>query len=104
METSIFMQALGTSPEIRVLDLLITGRDTDYSISDICESAEVSWGTIHKVLPKLVKTGLIKQTRVIGRAKLFQINQDNFISKALIKLFDELILKSSEQELVVKAI
>ena len=42
-ETTIFREALGDSPVIRVLDFLIEGRGLDYSLTDIAENANIGW-------------------------------------------------------------
>ncbi len=76
-EQTLFTDVLGDYPITRVLDYLITGKNFDYSLSDISEGACVSWSTIHEIIPALEKKGLIKKTREIGRAKLYKINTEN---------------------------
>jgi len=96
-EETFFTQAFGNNPTVRVLDLLIAGRGLDYSITDIAEGAEVGWTTIHEILPRLLETGLIKHTRCIGRAKLYQLNKENVIAEQLVKLYDLMIAPSVEK-------
>jgi hypothetical protein len=40
-EKTLFIKFLGDSPKIRVLDMLITGRELEYCISDIAEQAGI---------------------------------------------------------------
>ena len=91
MET-LFRQALGDSPKIRVLEFLIEGRELDYSISDIAEGAEIGRTTLFRIFDDLVKTGIVIQTRQIGNAKLFRLNKNNLFVKKMIELFDEIIV------------
>ena len=91
MET-LFRQALGDSPKIRVLEFLIEGRELDYSISDIAEGAEIGRTTLFRIFDDLVKSGIVVPTRQIGNAKLFRINRSNLFVKKMIELFDEIIM------------
>ena len=95
-EETLFTKALGNSPTTRVLDLLILGRQWDYSLSNIEEGAGVGWTTLHEIIPRLMDVGMIKHTRCIGRAKLYQINEENVYAKMLVGFFDTLALDSIE--------
>lgn len=101
-ETTIFKEALGDSPVIRVLDFLIEGRGLDYSLSDIAENSNIGWTTLHRIWDKLLKLDIVKPTREIGRAKLFKLNEENRAVKELIKLYDTLLYQESEKYLSKK--
>ena len=90
-ETTIFREALGDSPVIRVLDFLIEGRGLDYSLTDIAENANIGWTTLHRIWDNLEKLNLITPTRKIGRAKLYKLNEENPAVERLIKLYDTLL-------------
>lgn len=92
-EKSIFLDVVGNSPVMRVLQYLIEGRDFDYTLTDLTK-AGVSWGTLHAIFPKLIKYRLVVRTRTIGRAKLYKINKDNPIAKKFIDLYDTLIIEA----------
>jgi len=91
MET-LFREALGDTPKLRVLEFLIEGRELDYSISDIAEGAEIGRTTLFRIWDDLIKAEIIKPTRVIGNAKLYQLNTDNLLVQKMIELFDEIIM------------
>ena len=91
MET-LFRQALGDTPKIRVLEFLIEGRELDYSISDIAEGAEIGRTTLFRAFDDLVRAGVIVPTRQIGNAKLFKLNTKNPFVRKMIELFDEVIM------------
>lgn len=95
----VFREAFEDSPAIRVLDFLIEGRGLDYSLSDIAENANVGWTTLHRIWDKLVRLEIIKQTREIGRAKLFKLNEANPTVKELIRLYDTLLYQETEKHL-----
>lgn len=96
-ESTVFTDTLGNSPVIRVLECLIINRDLDCCLTDIAEEAQVSWTTLHRIWGGLVQQRMVKQTRVIGRAKLFIINKENPVVKHLIKLFDTLLYQETEK-------
>ena len=94
---TIFREALGNSPVIRVLDFLIEGRGLDYSLSDIAENSNIGWTTLHRIWGKLLKLKMVKPTREIGRAKLFKLNEENPAVKELMRVYDTLLYQESER-------
>ena len=98
--TTIFREALGDSPVIRVLDFLIEGRSLDYSLTDIAENSNIGWTTLHRIWDKLLKLEIVIPTREIGRAKLFRLNENNKAVKELIRLYDILLYQETEKHFV----
>ena len=94
METkSLFIEFMGDSPTIRVLDYLLTERDLDFSITDMAKNAGIGRTTLYRIWNDLIKNKIIVPTRVIGKAKLYKLNKDNFVIKKLIEIDDKLILE-----------
>ena len=75
---------------MRLLQYLIEGRDVDYTLTDML-NANVSWGTLHHIVPLMLECGLLVQTRKIGRATLYKINQKNEVAQQFIVLYDKLL-------------
>ena len=92
MET-LFRQALGDTPKIRVLEFFIEGRELDYSLSDIVEGAEIGRTTLFRIFDDLLGAGILVPTRVIGNAKLYKLNMENVFVQKMIDVFDEVVLK-----------
>ena len=105
-EISLFLDYVGDNPRMRLLQYLIEGRDFDYTLTDML-NAGVSWGTLNYLIPKFVELGMVVQTRKIGRATLYKINQNNFVVQNLIKLYDSLLLnelnKRSKNKITIHA-
>jgi predicted transcriptional regulator len=97
MEDSIFLDVVGYSSVMRVLQFLIEGRHFDYTLTDLAENAGVSWGTLHSIFPKLIKYGVVKKVREIGRAKLYKINTENKIAQQLVNLYDSISIFNLEK-------
>jgi len=92
-----FLEFLGENPNTRLLEFLITGREFDYSLTDLAENAGIGWSTLHRVLPRLEKQKIVVKTREIGRAKLYKLNQQNEEVKKLIEIYDGILKKQLEQ-------
>jgi len=101
-ETTIFREALGDTPVIRVIEFLIEGRELDYSLTDIAENSNIGWTTLHRIWDNLLKFEIVKPTRIIGRAKLFKLNENNLSVKHLISVYDTLLFQATENHLSEK--
>jgi len=83
---SIFLQVVGDTPKLRILDFLLTFQKFDYSLTEIARNARVSYSNLMLFWPEFVKTGIVEQTRVVGKAKMFKLNEKNPISQELSRL------------------
>lgn len=100
MEKSVFLDVVGDTPTMRLLQFFIEGRKFDYTLTDIAKNSGVSWATLYTALPKLLKYEIIKIVRILGRVKLYKINEDNRIAEYFIQLYNYLIsstLKKNEK-------
>ncbi len=98
-DQTAFAEVFGNSPLIRVLDFLLTYREFDYSLSDIAKESGVGWNTLHSFFFKLVERGIIRETRQVGRAKLYKLNTENPITKKLIEVDNAITNKVVDEEL-----
>ena len=85
-EKSIFLQVFGSSPKMKILDFLLTWQGFDYSLTEVAEKTNVSYPIVANVIEDFLKIGLIKETRKIGKSKLFKLNEENELAKKLLKL------------------
>lgn len=90
---SLFIELLGDSPSIKVLDYLLTERELDFSISDMARNAGIGRATLYRIWNQLIKNELIIPTRTIGKSKLYKLNVENPKIKKLIEIDDMLILE-----------
>ncbi len=95
METrSLFIDFMGDSPTIRVMDYLLTEREIDFSITDIAENAGIGRATLYRIWDSLIKNRIIIHTRDIGKARLFKLNIENSKIKKLIEIYDMLVIEN----------
>ena len=90
---SLFIEFMGDSPMIRVLDYLLTERELDFSITDMAENAGIGRATLYRIWEGLTKNEIIRHTRDVGKAKLFQLNTSNAKIRKLIEIYDMLTLE-----------
>ena len=104
----MLLEVIGDTVENRIIDFLIEGIKLDYTKKEIADNCDISRPTLYKVFPKLIKEGVAKPTKKIGRIQLYSLNTENDKVKALLKLDGFLIKKSFEeveqkQKVAVKA-
>ena len=103
-DQSVFIEFMGDTPAIRLLDFLITGRDFDYTLTDLAMKAGMSWSTLHRIFPKFVSNNIVIEVREVGRAKLYKLNTNNLFVQKLVDLYDLLLSqelkRSVEREMV----
>jgi len=100
MEESFFLQYLGDNPKIRVLDFLMDNFALDFSLPQVAEGSNVAYTTLIDLLPILLKQKIIMETRKIGKSRLFKINLDNPIVKALFAIDIKLSEAAIQKEVI----
>ena len=86
-EETLFQRVLGTkSPFLRILDFLMDNKAYDYTKVDIAKGAGISRRALSSAWESLEKNGLAKETRKVGRAKMYKIDLRNPVVKKLIEL------------------
>ncbi|MBI2449217.1 hypothetical protein HYV49_02885 [Candidatus Pacearchaeota archaeon] len=96
---SFFLQYLGDNPKVRVIDFLMDNFALDFSLPQIAEGSDVAYTTLISILTILLRQNIMVETRKIGKSKLFKINLDNPVVKALFAID----LKLSEAAIQTKA-
>ena len=107
MEKSSFVLVFGNSPFVRVLDFFLNYDSFDYSIAYISQETQTKWETTSNILGVLLKKGIIKKTRKLGKAQLYILDKENPLTKLLteidMKISDFFVKKElGRQEIVVK--
>src|SRR3989344_9085316 len=103
METkTAFLQIFGESPMLKVLDFLIVNEDFDYSMTDIASHSGVGYSTLKLFWKKLEDSKIVKQTRVVGKAKMYRLNFDNPVIKKFRDFYWETTKQSVHGEIKEK--
>ena len=76
-------EVFGNGPEVRVLDFLMDHVGYDYTITVVARETGVSRPTLYKMWENFIQLGLIKKTRRIGNAQLYELDDENPIVKKM---------------------
>ncbi len=85
MTNSLFIQYLGDSPQLRIIDFFLDNR-SDYSKKEIIENVGISKTTFYKIWPILEKFEIFVPTRKFGNVQLYSLNKKSIIVKQFTSL------------------
>jgi len=78
MVKSNFVKVFGDTPTNRLWEFLIDSRGIfDYSMTDICNATGIAWNTLKEIFPSFIKNSIVTETRNIGRATMYKLNDSN---------------------------
>lgn len=103
-EKSLFIEFMGDSPTVRVLDFLLTERDLDFSITDFARNAGIGRATLYRMWGDLVRHKIIIPTRIIGKSQLYRLNVANPKIKKLMEFDDMLVTDDMKKRPLKKRI
>lgn len=101
MDDSPFIEFFGNYPRMRVLDFLLANNSSEYSKTELARCAGISFNSLETFWNGLLTQGVIRETRKIGNARLYGLNQENPLVADLM-LFDKKLLFFHLQELEEK--
>jgi hypothetical protein len=76
-EKSFFIEYFGDLPRLRIIDFLIDNLVYDYSLVEIARGAGVAYTTLIDIFPDLIKKEIVKETRQVGKSKMYRLNREN---------------------------
>lgn len=83
-EKSFFIEYFGDLPRIRIIDFLIDNLPYDFSLVEIAKGAGVAYTTLIDIFPDLIKKDMVKQTRKVGKSRMYQLNKANPAVKVIL--------------------
>lgn len=93
---STFLRSFGDTPQLRVLDFLVHNYFFDYPLTEIARESNVGYSSLQMIFPQMLKMGILKRTRRVGKSDYFQADKDNPFFKRMILLNLDLIGKTIE--------
>ena len=96
---SIFLEYLGDTPQLRVIDFLIDNHFFDFPLTEIARGANVSYNSLTSFFHQWVERKVIIKTRKIGKSDYYKLNLENSFIKNIIKLDWSLTKKSALPEI-----
>jgi len=83
---SILLTLFGSSPQTRLLDLFIDNPLFEFTRSEMMEALGMAKVTLSGALPGLKATGVLVETRKVGKASLYRLNGDSEVVMSLRQL------------------
>lgn len=83
---SFFLEHLGDTPKLRVLDFLIENHFFDFPMTEIARESNVSYNSIIVFFNNFIKSEIIVKTRKVGKSDYYKLNLENPFVKRLIQL------------------
>jgi len=93
---SILLKLMGRTPELRLIDFFMDNPLNDYTRTEIREALSMTKRTLSEKLPTLEALGLVRVTRKIGKAKLYQIDLENPTVRSLVEIERALSLQIAQ--------
>lgn len=84
-DKSIFLELLGDTTELRIIDFLLDNVFTPVYKNEIIERTGLSRNSFFRYWNKLESYKIVKPIKQVGRATLYQLNRDNEFVKWLVK-------------------
>ena len=97
-DRSIFLEVLGDTTELRIIDFLLDNIFTPVYKNEIIERTGLSRNSFFRVWGKLERYQIVKPIKHVGKATLYQLNNENEFVKWLVKTDLTLI----EQSVTIK--
>lgn len=94
---SVLAETFGENPLVKTIDFLLMYPSFDYSKSQVAKEIGVSRVTMEKIWKRLLKNGVIKGTRRMGRGDLYKLNAESPRVKALMRFDFEMSSAAFDQ-------
>ncbi len=101
LDKSTFLEVMGDNPRNRILDFLISENVYDYTLKEIAENSKVGYATIKRIWKHFVSTGLVKETRRVGKAIFYKYNYETELGEKIKKFYLDIlfaVLEPSERK------
>ncbi len=87
----------GDTPSCRLIQFLSVHRGSDYTLKEIARQTHVGYRTFYRFIPRLIELEVLKINRRVGASKLYRLNEESPIVKAIQKLSLEISMKKAEK-------
>jgi DNA-binding transcriptional ArsR family regulator len=96
-DKSLLLKVLGDTTELRIIDFLIDNLRTSVYKNEIINRTGLSRNSFFRVWNKLENYGIVKPVKNVGRAVLYELNEENKFVEWLLKVDWALIERSIEE-------
>ncbi|MCP8320419.1 MAG: hypothetical protein H3Z52_05715, partial [archaeon] len=93
----------GDTPICRTIQFLSVHRGSDYTLKEIARQTHVGYRTFYRFIPRLIELEVIEINRRVRASKLYRLNEESPIVKAIQKLSLEISMKKAKEEIELPA-
>lgn len=97
---SILIRTLGDSPKLRIIDFFLDNPLFDFTKKEVIEALGMSKHTFYKHFRDIEECGIVGESRRIGRAKLYRLNLEHPLVRALREYERQMSLQVAEEECI----
>jgi len=83
---SFFLMQFGDTPQLRVLDFLISFHFFDYPLTEIAKESNVSYNSLKSFFEEFINSKIVVKTRKVGKSAYFKLNLENNFIQNIIQL------------------
>lgn len=93
MRASAFLERVGDSPRLRVIEFFLEGRGLRFSAWDVAEEQGMSVVAVQRQLQGLHARGMVTEEGRDYRRKLYRLNPADAEAQKYVKVYDDLLHK-----------
>lgn len=94
---SVFLEIFGESPRMKVIDFLLENHIFDYSKRQTANFSGISYNTLETFWKQIVKLGLVKKTRKVGKSQMYILNMENPVVQRLFQIVKDTIVQDIDK-------
>jgi len=98
----VLSKVLGESPQIKIAEVFAEHYEDELSAPDIARMTDVSKATVYDYIKGLLKEGVIKKTRRVGKTQLYQLNYQNIKAKTILLLENYLVKEGLKKRIMAE--
>jgi DNA-binding MarR family transcriptional regulator len=91
MKEGKFLNTIGKSAKLLIIQLFIIGREYEYNVTDIATGTGLTRPTCHKNLKDLINRKVITNGKLRTGRKTYKFNMESKVGKKLLELFHTII-------------
>ena len=93
-DPTVFIEFMGDSPTVRIIDFLVGNLPLDASKEEIIRKTGVSRTSFFAVWQRFERYGVVKRTRTVGRSAMFALDPKSPIAQRFMQLSLDFIDRS----------
>jgi hypothetical protein len=85
---SIFLDKVGDTPSLRILEYFLEFSESDHAVGDVLECIGMSRSTFYAVWPVIIANEYVVISKTVGKTRLYKLNTKNTYVLLFIQIFD----------------